>query len=404
MAASDGPLNFKSSRFSYKFVFGSLQVYVYESSIVDITDVDCIVNSVNEQLKFKTGVALDIAAEAGERYVEECKSYVSSHGPLNTAEVITLKVPLRSSVRIMLARCGCPSKSSQPIDDSLFRTIINILKEAANQRFNRIAIPGIGTGQIGFPINHCARVYVRALHEFVFSTQEGISGIVQEVHYVDVNAEVLKAIKEAHQEMNVVTDPGTLRTERNRRITEPECQVFHLSSTLIVKVCTKSLDTIDRVDAVVCRINTKFEGGVVSKLLLTLGGKGYQNAFHKLRSSNPKVNDGVVLVLTADVRIASHVLLAVCEGQKTLNIETDNLKPLYHNIFQTSRQKRFRRIAMPLIGLGKQWNFGRIEAIVKTLVEVLNRESKYGGEVFEITIADKASVVTDSLKHLLDCK
>ncbi|KAK3590270.1 hypothetical protein CHS0354_041348 [Potamilus streckersoni] len=399
MAASEGPINFRTSRFSYDFMFGPVHVYVYESSIVDITDVDCIVNSVNEQMIFTTGVALDIKAEAGERYVEECKSYVSSHGPLNFTEVFTLKALLRGSIRVMLAYCGCPSMSPQSIEDNLFKTIMNILKEAANQRFDRIAIPGIGAGKKGFPIDQCARVYVRAVHEFAFSVHEGLSGIVKEVHYVDVNAEILEEIRAAHKKLNPMENLSRPRIMRNRS----EFQVFQLSRTLIAKICNKSLDTIERMDAVACRIDTSFKGGVVSTLLLTMGGKGYQNALDNLRRSTPMVHDGDVLVLKADVRIASHVLLCVFKEQHTLmnKVEMDKLKSLYHNIFQTSRQKKFRGIAMPLIGLGMQWDYGRIEDIGRTLVEVLTHASKQGSEMLEITIADKASVVTDSLKQML---
>ena len=120
-------------------------------------DVDAIVNAANTDLVLGGGVAGAIRSRGGPAIQREC----DAHGPVNLGEAALTgggELAARYVIHAASMRLG-GSTTAESLRSSMDRAF----RLARENDVKTIAIPAVGTGIAGFPMEDCATVMARAL-------------------------------------------------------------------------------------------------------------------------------------------------------------------------------------------------------------------------------------------------
>ncbi len=137
-------------------------------ALCDITKeaVDIIVNAANSNLKHGGGVAWAIVRAGGYVIQRESDEYVRKHGPVPTGEVaVTTAGKLKA--KYVIHAVGPIWRGRGDEDSLLYNAVFNTLKKASELRARSIAMPAISTGIYGFPKDRAARIFARAIGDFL---------------------------------------------------------------------------------------------------------------------------------------------------------------------------------------------------------------------------------------------
>ena len=127
----------------------------------DITeqDVDAIVNAANNDLVLGGGVAGAIRSKGGPAIQKEC----DAHGPISVGSAaITGAGNLRARHVIHAASMSLGGGTTATALRSSMDAVFRIARENA---LRTIAIPAVGTGIAGFPIDECATIMAGCLSQ-----------------------------------------------------------------------------------------------------------------------------------------------------------------------------------------------------------------------------------------------
>lgn len=120
-------------------------------------DVDAIVNAANNDLLLGAGVAGAIRRAGGPQIQEEC----DAHGPIAVGEAaITGAGNLHARYVIHAASMALGGRTTR---SSLKSSMDHVFRLARENDVKTIAIPAVGTGIAGFPMDECARVMAESL-------------------------------------------------------------------------------------------------------------------------------------------------------------------------------------------------------------------------------------------------
>ena len=120
-------------------------------------EVDAIVNAANNDLVLGAGVAGAIRRRGGPAIQADC----DAHGPVKVGEAaITGAGELPARHVIHAASMGFGSRTTKT---SLTASMDHAFRLARDNDVKTIAIPAVGTGIAGFPIDECARVMAECL-------------------------------------------------------------------------------------------------------------------------------------------------------------------------------------------------------------------------------------------------
>lgn len=120
-------------------------------------DVDAIVNAANNDLILGGGVAGAIRARGGDAIQAEC----TAHGPVKVGEAVITgagQLPARHVIHAASMALG-----GRTTNASLKSSMDHALRLAREQGFRTIAIPAVGTGIAGYPMDECAHVMAGCL-------------------------------------------------------------------------------------------------------------------------------------------------------------------------------------------------------------------------------------------------
>jgi O-acetyl-ADP-ribose deacetylase len=158
----------------------------------DITDmaVDAIVNAANTDLMLGEGVAGAIRRKGGPRIQEECDRM----GPvaLGGAAVTTggnlkaLYVIHAASMRL----------GGQTTANSLRLATRNTLERAEEKALKSIALPAIGTGVAGFPVEECARIMIAEILDHLKTRTS-----LEKVYFVLYDDAALQAFENVYKQL-----------------------------------------------------------------------------------------------------------------------------------------------------------------------------------------------------------
>ena len=115
-------------------------------------DVDAIVNAANNELLLGGGVAGAIRKRGGDAIQREC----DAHGNVKVGEAaITRGGELRARHVIHAASMQLGGRTTA---ESLRSSMDHVFRLAREHEVRTIAVPAVGTGIAGFPMDECARV------------------------------------------------------------------------------------------------------------------------------------------------------------------------------------------------------------------------------------------------------
>ncbi|MHA1724715.1 MAG: macro domain-containing protein [Promethearchaeota archaeon] len=131
----------------------------------DITELstDVIVNAANAQLIMGGGVAGAIRRKGGPKIQEECNKIGGTHVG---GAVITTGGNLKA--KHVIHAVG-PRMGEGNEDEKLRNATLNSLKLMDEHGLKSIAFPAISTGIFGYPIDHCAKIMISTVKEYLNS-------------------------------------------------------------------------------------------------------------------------------------------------------------------------------------------------------------------------------------------
>jgi O-acetyl-ADP-ribose deacetylase (regulator of RNase III) len=115
-------------------------------------DVDAIVNAANNDLLLGGGVAGAIRARGGPAIQREC----DAHGPIEVGQAAITgggELPARHVIHAASMQLG-----GRTTIQSLRSSVDHAFRLAREHGVRTIAVPAVGTGIAGFPMDECARV------------------------------------------------------------------------------------------------------------------------------------------------------------------------------------------------------------------------------------------------------
>jgi O-acetyl-ADP-ribose deacetylase len=122
-------------------------------------DVDAIVNAANSGLALGGGVAGAIRSRGGPSIQEEC----DAHGPVKVGEAVLTGAGELSARHIIHA--ASMALGGRTTAESLRSSMDDAFRLAREHDMQTIAIPAVGTGIAGFPMEECAVVMARSLSQ-----------------------------------------------------------------------------------------------------------------------------------------------------------------------------------------------------------------------------------------------
>lgn len=134
------------------------RIVIIDGDLVE-QQVDAIVNAANNDLVLGAGVAGAIRRRGGPAIQVEC----DAHGPINVGEAAITgagDLPARHVIHAASMSLG-----GRTTADSLRSSMDHAFRLARDNGVRSIAIPAVGTGVAGFPINECARVMAASLRD-----------------------------------------------------------------------------------------------------------------------------------------------------------------------------------------------------------------------------------------------
>jgi O-acetyl-ADP-ribose deacetylase (regulator of RNase III) len=122
-------------------------------------EVDAIVNAANNELQLGGGVAGAIRTAGGPIIQDEC----DAHGPVRVGEA-AITSGGRLAARFVI-HAASMSLGGHTTRTSLKSSMNHVFRLAHQYEVATIAVPAVGTGIAGFPIDECARVMAESLSE-----------------------------------------------------------------------------------------------------------------------------------------------------------------------------------------------------------------------------------------------
>jgi O-acetyl-ADP-ribose deacetylase (regulator of RNase III) len=122
-------------------------------------EVDAIVNAANNDLVLGGGVAGAIRSRGGPSIQEEC----DAHGPVKVGEAALTgagELPARHVIHAASMALG-----GRTTEESLRSSMDHAFRLAHDHGVQTIAVPAVGTGIAGFPMDECATVMARSLRQ-----------------------------------------------------------------------------------------------------------------------------------------------------------------------------------------------------------------------------------------------
>ena len=163
---------------------------VMTSGDLVVQDVDAIVNAANNDLQLGGGVAGAIRRAGGPSIQREC----DAHGPVRVGgAAITGAGDMKTRHVIHAASMSLGGRTTR---ESLASSMDEVFRLARDAGIRTIAVPAVGTGIAGFPIDDCARVMAECLAKALVSGWEP-----QEVRFVLLGDDVKRRFEAAFRQV-----------------------------------------------------------------------------------------------------------------------------------------------------------------------------------------------------------
>lgn len=154
-----------------------------EFVVGDITtqNIDAIVNAANSYLSHGGGVAGVISRKGGPTIQKESDEYVKKYGPVEPGGVAVTGAG-NLSAKYVLHTVG-PIGDKPQNDDIIVKCFINIIKKSDELGIKTIAIPFVGTGIFGYPLERFIESVTKVLINYV----KDYEGTLQKIIFCDID-------------------------------------------------------------------------------------------------------------------------------------------------------------------------------------------------------------------------
>jgi O-acetyl-ADP-ribose deacetylase (regulator of RNase III) len=126
-----------------------VKVFVYQGDLCYI-NVDCIVNSSNERMDHRSGLAGVVSENAGQEMEKECKRFIKVDGLLSPHKTYVTTAGNLSHYQCVVHVCSpvwANRKTIEKFNGVLSDIVTNALVAADSKKMRSIAIPAIGSGK-----------------------------------------------------------------------------------------------------------------------------------------------------------------------------------------------------------------------------------------------------------------
>ncbi len=168
----------------------------------DITEeeVDALVNAANSALVLGAGVAGAIREKGGPSIQEEC----NAHGPIEVGDAaVTGAGDLRA--RYVIHAAGMPPHGSAS-EASVRASVRRSFELAAERGCRTIAVPAVGAGIAGFPLQRCAEVLIEEAQAHL-----GRETSLEEIRFVLFGEPAFRVFEMVHDSAKVAAQMRKLR-------------------------------------------------------------------------------------------------------------------------------------------------------------------------------------------------
>ena len=185
--------NIKSCHF--ELVFDQKVIRLLNNRIEDVF-VDAIVNPQSEILlnseSLSEGANKDILKKAGKRYQDELKEFISVNKSLSASKIFTTSSgDIKTCKNIM--NISVPHYDIKNWELLLADSFENIIKESEKQEFKSIALPLIGTGVFGLPLDYVFKSFLRIMQTKFYLTK---LSFLREIYLCEIDQLKIKTIKD----------------------------------------------------------------------------------------------------------------------------------------------------------------------------------------------------------------
>ena len=175
-----------------------LCTYTYSNTTIevmrgDITklDVACIVNAANERLEHDGGVAKAISEAGGPTIQKGCTKYISENGNLAVGGAV-LQGPgnLLCTKLIHISSALWDPMHQKVCINQLKNCIATVFQLCETHKLASIAIPGVSTGNYGFPAHISTEAIIQESKEYIDANP---LSRIQRLIFIDINDKIAKS-------------------------------------------------------------------------------------------------------------------------------------------------------------------------------------------------------------------
>ncbi|XP_053389167.1 protein mono-ADP-ribosyltransferase PARP14-like [Mercenaria mercenaria] len=366
-------------------VFQGTTIYVWQGDMTEL-DVGVLVNPSDKNLGFSGGLGKAIISKGGPAIKHECENFIATQRSLNDGDVFM------SSAGDLKAEYIAHIKSQQwnqgkAMDKDLEATVFKCLQEISKIQEKSVAIPAIGCGVNGFPVNVATSSIVNAIKRMLMEYQDSSIG---EVYLCDMNeknvqgftealckifgntnvvlhegGENVRAGKSSHDNLSGTMGARPKRVTTSRRSNNsdrnelsqtmpnlPKSEGIDIGNILVTVV--KGEIARQKVDVIVNTTshNLDLRNGAVSQSLLKTAGKELQD---EVNAKYPKGLEGIDVAVTGGYKLNCEFVIHTALSNFNDKKPKESIKALHKlmkNCLDEAQRYNCNSIAFPAIGTG----------------------------------------------------
>jgi O-acetyl-ADP-ribose deacetylase (regulator of RNase III) len=165
------------------------KIYISKGDITDMP-VEAIGNPANTDLVMDSGVSAAIRRKGGERIREECERLA----PLRLGSTAVTTAGNLKALFVIHAAVIRPGEMATA--EAIKLATRQILLRAEEKTIKSLALPALGTGAAGFPVEDCAQIMLKAVLEHI-----RVRTSLEKIHFVLYDDAALKTFEETFQKL-----------------------------------------------------------------------------------------------------------------------------------------------------------------------------------------------------------
>jgi len=156
---------------------------------ITIQDVDAIINAANSYLQHGGGVAGIISRKGGPEIQKESDEYIRKFGPVKPGDVAITSAG-KLSAKYIIHTVG-PIGDKPENDEIMESCFINILKKSDELGLKSIALPFVGTGIFGYPLERFIKIAIKVFKDYLVDYK----GSIEKIIFCDIDAQKVKRLE-----------------------------------------------------------------------------------------------------------------------------------------------------------------------------------------------------------------